>query len=212
MAKSALRWDFLPWFCNAINPPTRTSLAALRTVRHNQRASLRISPLLQLVSRQRRCIPLKRLSNKRFQSTIPPPQPLNRSSPESSLSLTQRMRKLSREYGWSALGVYLLLTTLDFPLCFLGVRWLGTDRIGHWEHIVLKAFWKVVPYPFPSRPAVQMEGSDGTTKEIETVGSRRAPIDVASNGHGVREAEQLNQSENASELLYTGGSLNEMAC
>lgn len=40
------------------------------------------------------------------------------------------MRKLSREYGWSALGVYLALTALDFPFCYLFVRTLGTDRIG----------------------------------------------------------------------------------
>lgn len=51
-------------------------------------------------------------------------------SPNENLSLGQRMRKLSREYGWSALGVYLILTALDFPFCYLLVRYLGTDRIG----------------------------------------------------------------------------------
>jgi hypothetical protein len=47
-----------------------------------------------------------------------------------NLSLGQRMRKLSREYGWSALGVYLALSALDSPFCYLLVRFLGTDRIG----------------------------------------------------------------------------------
>jgi len=42
------------------------------------------------------------------------------------------MRKLSREYGWSGLGVYLMLSALDFPFCYLLVRTLGTDRIGEW--------------------------------------------------------------------------------
>jgi hypothetical protein len=51
-------------------------------------------------------------------------------SPNENLSLSQRMRKLSREYGWSALGVYIALTALDFPFCYLLVRYLGTDRIG----------------------------------------------------------------------------------
>lgn len=212
MAKSALRWESLPWLCDAINPPTRTSLAASRIACHGQRVSLRISPLLQLASRHRQCVSPKRLFNKRFQSTKPPTHPLNHSSPESSLSLTQRMRKLSREYGWSALAVYLLLSALDFPLCFIAVRWLGTDRIGHWEHIVLKAFWEVVPYPFPSRPAVQIEGLDGSTTETETVGSRRAPAGVAAKGYGLREAEQLNQSENASESLYIMELFDEMLC
>lgn len=47
-----------------------------------------------------------------------------------SLSLGQRLKKLSREYGWSAVGVYFALSVLDFPFCFLLVRAVGTDRIG----------------------------------------------------------------------------------
>lgn len=47
-----------------------------------------------------------------------------------SLSLSARLRKLSREYGWSAVGVYLGLSVLDFPFCFLLVKWAGTERIG----------------------------------------------------------------------------------
>jgi len=45
-------------------------------------------------------------------------------------SLSARLRKLSREYGWAAVGVYLGLSVLDFPFCFLLVRTVGTDRIG----------------------------------------------------------------------------------
>jgi len=45
-------------------------------------------------------------------------------------SLSARFRKLSREYGWAAVGVYFGLTVLDLPLCFLLVRQLGTERIG----------------------------------------------------------------------------------
>lgn len=52
------------------------------------------------------------------------------SPPSENLSLSQRMRKLSREYGWSALGVYLALSALDFPFCYLLVRYLGADTIG----------------------------------------------------------------------------------
>jgi N-terminal acetyltransferase 2 len=61
----------------------------------------------------------------------PSPNPIpSLGSPNENISLGQRMRKLSREYGWSALGVYLILTALDFPFCYLLVRYLGTDRIG----------------------------------------------------------------------------------
>jgi hypothetical protein len=40
------------------------------------------------------------------------------------------MKKLSREYGWSAVGIYLALSVLDFPFCFLLVRTVGTEKIG----------------------------------------------------------------------------------
>lgn len=52
------------------------------------------------------------------------------STAKESLSLSQRLKKLSKEYGWSAVGVYLTLSVLDFPFCFLLVRIVGTDRIG----------------------------------------------------------------------------------
>lgn len=51
------------------------------------------------------------------------------SAPEPQ-GLSARLRKLSREYGWAAVGVYLGLSVLDFPFCFLLVRVVGTDRIG----------------------------------------------------------------------------------
>lgn len=47
-----------------------------------------------------------------------------------SLSLSGRLKKLSREYGWTAVGVYLSLSVLDFPFCFLLVRMVGTEKIG----------------------------------------------------------------------------------
>lgn len=61
-------------------------------------------------------------------STTPRDIPMPK-EPE-NLSMTQRLKKLSREYGWSAVGVYLLLTAVDFPFCYLLVRYLGTDKIG----------------------------------------------------------------------------------
>lgn len=54
----------------------------------------------------------------------------NGEKPQEKLSLGQRLKKLSKEYGWSAVGVYLALSVLDFPFCFLLVRIVGTDTIG----------------------------------------------------------------------------------
>ncbi|QDS76574.1 hypothetical protein FKW77_007012 [Venturia effusa] len=91
----------------------------------------------------------------------PPNSNPNLGSPEPALSLSQRLKKLSREYGWSALGVYLALSALDFPFCFLAVRMLGTDRIGRWEHNVVDAFWKVVRIPFPTLGKKELEAGTG---------------------------------------------------
>lgn len=55
---------------------------------------------------------------------------LNSAAEPEPKTLGARMRKLSREYGWSAAGVYLALTAIDFPFCYLLVRYLGTERVG----------------------------------------------------------------------------------
>ncbi|KAK4131150.1 hypothetical protein BT67DRAFT_388912 [Trichocladium antarcticum] len=64
---------------------------------------------------------------------------------EESLSLSGRLKKLSREYGWTAAGVYLTLSVLDFPFCFLLVRTVGTEKIAHLEEIVVVNAQKVIP-------------------------------------------------------------------
>jgi hypothetical protein len=81
--------------------------------------------------------------------------------------------------------VYLFLSALDFPFCFLAVQTLGTDRIAHWEHMVIQWFWKVVPWPFPVRG--QTEGS-GSPERLE----------AKSVGWGVEDAEKANSSAEAS--------------
>ncbi len=52
------------------------------------------------------------------------------------------MRKLTREYGWSAAGVYFTLSVLDIPLCYLLVKTLGTERIS--EYVSVSAFGRTV--------------------------------------------------------------------
>ncbi|TID15659.1 Switch 2 [Venturia nashicola] len=121
--------------------------------------------------------------------TPPNPNP-HLGSPEPALSLSQRLKKLSREYGWSALGVYLALSALDFPFCFLAVRMLGTDRIGRWEHNVVEAFWKVVRIPFPDlgkkeleagagEIAVGEEGSSWGTSDVKQAEVDNAGVDAS---------------------------------
>jgi hypothetical protein len=110
------------------------------------------------------------------------------------------MRKLSREYGWSAFGVYMALSALDFPFCFLAVRMLGTDRIGQWEHAIVSAFWRVVPYPW--------EENSTKIEATEVPGSKKAPLPRPDESAaapedwtwGVEEAEKEAKKDNASML------------
>jgi len=84
-------------------------------------------------------------------------------------SLGQRMRTLSREYGWSALGVYLALSAVDFPLCYLLVRTVGTERIGAWEAAVVGAVGPVVPAGVKGAWARGRAGVRGTGEGGEAV-------------------------------------------
>lgn len=127
-----------------------------------------------------------------------------RSPPEpAQLSLSQRLRKLSREYGWSALGVYLALSALDFPFSFIAVRWLGTDRIGHWEHVALE--WIKTMIPEQVRVGFNDLKEKLMGQEIKKMGYAE-PTDAAVatpvglDPHGIEEAERENKGENASKL------------
>ncbi|KAF2085968.1 hypothetical protein K490DRAFT_18733, partial [Saccharata proteae CBS 121410] len=110
-------------------------------------------------------------------------------------SLSQRLRKLSREYGWVALGVYLGLSVLDFPFCFLAVRMLGTDRIGRWEHAAISAFWRAVHVVAPN---VHPDGSSGSGGEGEAE-SGSATVREGALGHSeeVVQAELRNSGVDA---------------
>jgi len=129
----------------------------------------------------------------RFNSTKASPDPTpHLGSPEPAPSLSQRLRKLTREYGWSALGIYLSLSALDFPFCFLAVRSLGTDRIGRWEHELIEAFWKVVRIPFPNLGKKTNEAEPGIASEEGTT------VREGAAGWGVEQAEADNSGSNAS--------------
>lgn len=71
-------------------------------------------------------------------------------SPEPAPSLSQRLKTLSKQYGWLAVGVYFGLSALDFPFCYLAVRMLGTERVGHYEHVVVESIKSLIQVPFPN--------------------------------------------------------------
>lgn len=126
---------------------------------------------------------LRHFRSLRFKSGKTPVQRPNPTphlgSPEPALSLSQRLKQLSKEYGWTAVGVYFALSVLDFPFCFLAVRLLGTDRIGHYEDVIKNAFWSVVRLVFPDAgkksPAIPEDMAEATAREGD-VGAVEAAV------------------------------------
>ncbi|KAI3322318.1 hypothetical protein HD806DRAFT_499760 [Xylariaceae sp. AK1471] len=117
----------------------------------------------------------------------------SKSTTQEPQSLSARLKKLSREYGWAAVGVYLSLSVLDFPFCFLLVRVVGTDRIGELEHFIVSNVKKVIPESVRNRwneyRKVLKEG------EQEQLGNGEISERVEMAGWGVEEAEKRNKSE-----------------
>jgi N-terminal acetyltransferase 2 len=116
---------------------------------------------------------------------------------------------MSREYGWTAVGVYLSLSALDFPFCFLAVRWLGTDTIGHYEHVVVEGVKGLLKWPIQGSKMAELVADEAVDeaaggKEVEQLeqGQRRVLEEKSSeeviNDHGYREAMKANRGDNAS--------------
>lgn len=93
------------------------------------------------------------------------------------------------------MGVYLLLSALDFPFCFLAVRLLGTERIGQAEKAVINAFWRVVEVPFPNARKGREQASETIEEAVGDSAAREG------SGWGVEEAQIRNRGEEASMLL-----------
>lgn len=116
----------------------------------------------------------------------------------------------------------MLLSALDFPFCFAAVRYLGTDRIGHYEHVVVEWVKSVIPEPVREAWRARMvseqqevEGGGRAATVVPAVGGETAvegyavvkgdgEVGVAGYDHGVKEAEKRNESENASEFAPAG--------
>ncbi|KAJ9479391.1 putative N-terminal acetyltransferase 2 [Pseudozyma hubeiensis] len=74
-------------------------------------------------------------------STPPQPEPESEDtdSPPPKATLRERLKFLTRRYGWWALGVYLLASSVDFSLTFLAIHLLGADHIRSLESSLRKS-------------------------------------------------------------------------
>ena len=193
----------------------RLSQSASRQIHHNTQSTFRSRPLKQASAPLRApSTPLR--SRIKLSNPFRPfrrPQSTQAGAGDANLSLSQRLKKLSREYGWSALGVYTALTALDFPFCFLAVNLLGADRIGHWEHVALSYIKSWIKWPL-SQGGQDMV--DGVVMDAERVVKEKVPVEelredgtkrlleeeetMTVDDHGYNEAEKANRGGNASML------------
>ncbi|CAB53723.1 N alpha-acetylation like protein Nat2 [Schizosaccharomyces pombe] len=81
-------------------------------------------------------------------SSIPPS-----SSPPPRLTITQRVKELTKKYGWWSLGVYIGISVLDFSASFVLVRTLGAERIGYLEHSILNSIRRYFNWEIPESTA-----------------------------------------------------------
>ncbi|KID87186.1 peptide alpha-N-acetyltransferase [Metarhizium guizhouense ARSEF 977] len=112
---------------------------------------------------------------------------------QEKLTLSQRLKRLSKEYGWSAVGVYLALSVLDFPFCFLLVRIVGTDTIGKIEHYVVSTVKRFIPESVRQKWHEYWQSIK--SKEVETMGNDNISDKVEMAGWGVEEAQERNKEE-----------------
>lgn len=64
--------------------------------------------------------------------TATPPAPNDPGSPlPAGATLSQRLSHLIKSYGWYALGVYIVLTALDFTVAFAGINLLGAEKVAY---------------------------------------------------------------------------------
>ncbi|KAL4767621.1 hypothetical protein BDW60DRAFT_199621 [Aspergillus nidulans var. acristatus] len=101
-------------------------------------------------------------------------------APNATPSLSQRLKTLSREYGWSALWIYLFLSALDFPFCFAAVKLLGADKIGHYEHVIVESVKGAVNKVWPGAFKESEEESEDEDAEAQAGGRKKGPAEEAS--------------------------------
>lgn len=71
------------------------------------------------------------------------------------------IKALIQEYGYSALAVYLGLSCIDFPLCFIAVHSIGEDKIHEYQDKA-KEMVGITPKPRPEKVDGQESEESGS--------------------------------------------------
>ncbi|KAH7339457.1 hypothetical protein B0J17DRAFT_596683 [Rhizoctonia solani] len=101
--------------------------------------------------------PTIRLTSRSFSSTSP------RRNSDASQSLSARLKHLIKSYGWHALGVYMVLSVLDFTVAFGLINFIGA---AHVARITTSAKAYVADHlPNVSLPWSQIESPDDVGRD-----------------------------------------------
>ncbi|SMQ55543.1 unnamed protein product [Zymoseptoria tritici ST99CH_3D1] len=123
----------------------------------------------------------RRARQTRYNSTNPTGPKID----ETKLSMSERMRAMSKKYGWTVVGIYLGLSAIDFPFCYLAVRWFGTERIAKVEHAIMDYFWttleKVAPGLMARRETKEaLDAAEEATRDADAAVAEKAKHENAS--------------------------------
>lgn len=118
------------------------------------------------------------------------------------------MKKLSRDYGWAAFYVYMGLTALDLPFCYLAVVSIGPETVGHWEHIVVSNVKAFLQWPLAGSGHEHISEAVDKIAEVSDVEGGKRLLEESSasqklevEDHGYREAAAANSGKDASESI-----------
>ncbi|KAF4125805.1 N-alpha-acetyltransferase 30 [Geosmithia morbida] len=113
---------------------------------------------------------------------------------QEGLSMGQKLKKLTKDYGKAAVVVYFMLSAIDLSLFYLLVRMAGTDRIGRVEEAIVS----VIPEPIRVKTgqawaAIKsvLKKDDGETEKKEGAGEDTTVLGVETATEGHREEASL---------------------
>ncbi|KAH3664361.1 hypothetical protein WICMUC_005746 [Wickerhamomyces mucosus] len=71
------------------------------------------------------------------------------------------LKSLIQQYGYSALGIYFVLSCIDFPICFIIVHSVGVDKVKEFQSNIWNDFKKFIGYQVD-------ESKDNESKDNES--------------------------------------------
>ena len=93
-----------------------------------------------------------------------PPSRQSSPGPAEKQTLSGRLKALIKTYGWYALGVYVVLSTLDFGVAFAAVNILGAEYVSSMAASIKSFVLHIIgrdPQPTPGEPDTPHSGSEG---------------------------------------------------